>query len=51
MTVIKPVISPKFKSTTNYPVPRCAACKLASATKCNPGVIKQAAIPEKEAIP
>ena len=48
--VIPPDISPKFKSTPNYPVLNCAACQIAFTMKYNTGVIKQAAITEKEAI-
>ena len=49
-TVIPPFIVPKFRSTPNFPVPKCAACQIACAMNQNPGVIKQAAISEKEEI-
>ena len=45
-TVILPVILPKFKSTPNSSVPKCATFQLACAMKSNPGVIKQAVITE-----
>ena len=48
-TMISSAISPKFKLTPDYPVIKCAACKL-SCVIIFFNVIKQAIVLEKQAI-
>ena len=43
--VITPVISPKFKSTTNFLVPNFSARQFYIIMKFNPGVIKKSIVP------
>ena len=49
-TILPPVISPKFASTPNCPIPKCHSCELARLKRRSPQVKKSTAIPEKEAI-
>ena len=44
------VIEPNFVTTSKCPIPRCASCELARATKRNPEVMKQHAIKEKAGV-
>ena len=44
------VIIPKFATTSNCPVPKCTPCELTLAKKCNPQVVQQQAIKEKDGI-
>ena len=50
ITVIPPVISPKFISTPNFPVLNCASCQISCAIKYNPSVIKKSDVPQEESI-
>ena len=45
--VIPPVILPKLKSTTDFPVSKCASFHHVRAMNHNRSVIKQADIPKK----
>jgi len=47
-TILPQVIKSKFRSTSRWLIPRCAACELARAQKQNPDVTKQQAIRAKE---
>ena len=49
-TTITTIISLNPKLTPNCPVTKCDSCHIASNMQCNPGVIKQDIIPEKESI-
>ena len=49
-TVLPPIITPKYKSTPNCPVPKCMACQLARAKRRNTGVSHSKPIPEKKDI-
>ena len=47
--IIPYVIFTKLKSTPSCPFIKCDVCQLARTIQQNPGVIKQAVVPDKEA--
>ena len=45
-----PMIQPKFSAATSCPVPTCTSCELSRVKSCNPKVIKQEAIKERQVV-